>query len=106
MDGIVRANHKISADAFQPRSGIKHEIAHGLPIILVYGVHVEAERMVVHADLGMIVRTADLRPLGTDRAVTEFGAGRAAGHNADVLEFGWHECSVSNLGKSFLHGKN
>ena len=69
VDGVVRADQEISADARELVRGSEHQLAHALPVAAVEAFHVLGERVRVHRDFGMRVRAEKLRAFHADGAI-------------------------------------
>src|ERR1700681_1187135 len=90
MYGVVRADQKICAALSKLVGGGKHELADCAPVAAVDALHILGERVCVHRDFGMSVRSQKLRPFNADRAITERRTFGRAGDNANVLRHaGW-----------------
>src|SRR6266568_9353351 len=92
MNRVVRANQKLGADLGQFVSGREHQVAYPIPVRAVNAFHVRRERMGVHRNFGMIVRTHELRSFGTYSAIAERGALCGASNDSDVL---WHNSGTT-----------
>jgi hypothetical protein len=84
VDGIVRADQKIRADAFELIRGAEHEFRDSGPIAAVDALHVLAKGIRVYRHLRVSVRTQQLPTLDANRFVAKRGALGGASDDADV----------------------
>ena len=89
VDGVVGADQEIGAGTLQFLRRGQHEIGDTLPVVAIDEVHVLAERVRVHGNLGMPVRAHQGRALVANGAIAERRALGAAGHDSNVEGHGW-----------------
>ena len=100
MNRVVRANQKLGADLGQFVSGREHQVAYPIPVRAVNAFHVRRERMGVHRNFGMIVRTHELRAFGAYGAVAKRGPLGGASNDSNVLRHNFRSYFLLCRGRS------
>jgi hypothetical protein len=100
--GVIRADEKVGSDFGQFIGGRKHQLPHTPPVIAVDTLHVVSQRVRVQRNLGMFVRTEQLRASLANGAITKSGSFGGAGNDSNVLGHGLIPCSDSKMERCVL----
>jgi hypothetical protein len=95
VNGVIGADEKIGASLYELISGGEHQLTYTLPIAAINALHILGKRMVVHRDLGVIVRAEILRALQADGSITERCTLCGAGNDTNMA---WHNLILQNFG--------
>src|SRR5690348_10691542 len=85
MHRVVRADEEVGAGAFEFVGRREHQVGNALPVVGVDAIHVVAQRVCMHADLGMVIAAEVSVALFANGAVAERRSFRAASNDSDVL---------------------
>jgi hypothetical protein len=85
VDGVVWTNKKLRANLREFVRGGKHEFADTLPVAAMDAPHILRERMGMHRNFRMIVRSHELRTLYADGSITKGRTLSRTSDDTDVL---------------------
>lgn len=98
MDRIVRADQEIGPDRRELGGRGKHQLRDTLEVPLVEENHIVGERIRVHRDFRVGMRTEKARAFNADRAIAESRSFGGAGDDADVLRHSFPQLGLARIG--------
>lgn len=85
MDRVIGADQKVSSDISELVSRIKHQVPDTQPVTPIHIRDVIGERRRMHGNLGMRVRSEQLRTLQTDGAIAKSCTFSRTANDSNVL---------------------